>query len=229
MSKLDKGGRTGWVSQYPTESSAGSSNAAGSSSSRPPAITESSNAAAPKYPSGYTPSSSPALSVPAQAQSRPSEGHATAATAQQRTNIPAVNDSTAAPVRQALAATIAPGPLEEQIGVRATPKPTPTPAARVRALHKFEPTEPSELGFEKGDVIKVVDRGYKDWWRGVLRGKTGIFPVNYVVSVFSDPHSECQLELFYRKSSQNRRKPRSSRRHNKKPISLLKLLPLTNC
>ncbi|KAK7041575.1 hypothetical protein VNI00_009162 [Paramarasmius palmivorus] len=51
---------------------------------------------------------------------------------------------------------------------------------RVRALHTFEPSEPGELGFQKGDVIKVVDRGYKDWWRGQLKGRTGIFPVNYV-------------------------------------------------
>ena len=52
---------------------------------------------------------------------------------------------------------------------------------RVRALHTFEPTEPGELAFEKGDIIKVVDRNYKDWWRGQLKGRTGIFPVNYVV------------------------------------------------
>ena len=57
-----------------------------------------------------------------------------------------------------------------------------TIVTRVRALHTFEPTEPGELGFEKGDIIKVVDRGYKDWWRGQLKGRTGIFPVNYVVS-----------------------------------------------
>ncbi|KAJ6552741.1 hypothetical protein B0H19DRAFT_1295038 [Mycena capillaripes] len=62
--------------------------------------------------------------------------------------------------------------------------PTPIPdgaiVTRVRALHPFTPTEAGELGFEKGDVIKVVDRGYRDWWRGQLRGRTGIFPVNYV-------------------------------------------------
>lgn len=61
----------------------------------------------------------------------------------------------------------------------------PAPSAlvtRVRALHSFEPTESGELAFERGDVIRVVDRGYKDWWRGQLRGRTGIFPVNYVVS-----------------------------------------------
>ncbi|KAK7433760.1 hypothetical protein VKT23_020587 [Stygiomarasmius scandens] len=49
----------------------------------------------------------------------------------------------------------------------------------VKALHSFQPTEP-ELPFDKGDIIKVVDRGYRDWWRGQLRGRTGIFPVNYV-------------------------------------------------
>ena len=53
--------------------------------------------------------------------------------------------------------------------------------SRVRALHSFEATEQGELTFEKGDIIKVVDRNYKDWWRGQLRGRTGIFPVNYVV------------------------------------------------
>jgi signal transducing adaptor molecule len=61
----------------------------------------------------------------------------------------------------------------------------PAPSAlvtRVRALHSFEPTEAGELAFERGDIIRVVDRGYKDWWRGQLRGRTGIFPVNYVVS-----------------------------------------------
>lgn len=66
----------------------------------------------------------------------------------------------------------------------ATPAPASTPVVtRVKALHTFEPTEPGELAFEKGDIIKVVDRGYKDWWRGQLKGRTGIFPVNYVVSV----------------------------------------------
>ncbi|KAF5338138.1 hypothetical protein D9611_014551 [Ephemerocybe angulata] len=34
------------------------------------------------------------------------------------------------------------------------------------ALHTFEATEQGELVFEKDDIIKVVDRGYKDWWRG---------------------------------------------------------------
>jgi signal transducing adaptor molecule len=53
----------------------------------------------------------------------------------------------------------------------------------VRALYTFKSTEFGELGFEKGDIIKVVDRRYKDWWRGQLKGRTGVFPVNYVVRI----------------------------------------------
>lgn len=52
---------------------------------------------------------------------------------------------------------------------------------RVRALYTFEATDPEDLGFNKGEVIKVHDKRYKDWWRGELKGRTGIFPVNYVV------------------------------------------------
>jgi signal transducing adaptor molecule len=74
----------------------------------------------------------------------------------------------------------------------ATLKPTPSAVevhtvTRVRALHSFEPTEPSELAFEKGDIIEVVNRDYEDWWKGQLKGRTGIFPVNYVVRLPANP------------------------------------------
>ncbi|KAE9402204.1 hypothetical protein BT96DRAFT_991372 [Gymnopus androsaceus JB14] len=65
---------------------------------------------------------------------------------------------------------------------------------RVRALHAFTPTEPGELGFQAGDIITVVDRGYKDWWRGQLRGRTGIFPVNYVEALPPPDESELARE-----------------------------------
>lgn len=51
---------------------------------------------------------------------------------------------------------------------------------KVRALYDFNATEDGELAFRKGDIIIVVETLYKDWWRGCLRGKEGIFPVNYV-------------------------------------------------
>jgi signal transducing adaptor molecule len=60
---------------------------------------------------------------------------------------------------------------------------------RVRALYDFQPTEAGELAFRKGDVIAVLESVYKDWWKGSLRGQTGIFPLNYVEKL-ADPTSE---------------------------------------
>ena len=77
----------------------------------------------------------------------------------------------------------------------ATPSAEVYGVTRVRALHAFEPTESNELAFEKGDIIKVVNREYKAWWRGQLRGRTGIFPVNYVVRLHP---SSCFLVLNHR-------------------------------
>lgn len=57
---------------------------------------------------------------------------------------------------------------------------TAATVSRVRALYDFSPTEAGELAFKKGDVIAVLESVYKDWWKGSLRGETGIFPLNYV-------------------------------------------------
>ncbi|GHJ83801.1 hypothetical protein NliqN6_0203 [Naganishia liquefaciens] len=65
--------------------------------------------------------------------------------------------------------------------------PTPPPvlpskatAARVRAIYPFTTTERGELSFDKGDVIKVIDRMYDEWYTGAVGGRIGIFPVSYV-------------------------------------------------
>jgi signal transducing adaptor molecule len=47
-------------------------------------------------------------------------------------------------------------------------------ATRVRALYAFVSAEVGELNFERGDVIKVLDRGFKEWWRGACNGKIGV-------------------------------------------------------
>ncbi|KAF9973044.1 ESCRT-0 subunit protein hse1, partial [Modicella reniformis] len=57
------------------------------------------------------------------------------------------------------------------------------PVKRVRALYDFEPTEIGELGFQKDDIIVVLAESYKDWWKGELFGRQGIFPVNYVEEI----------------------------------------------
>lgn len=180
MSMHDKGGRGDW-SQYSLASShkaPSSSTSAAQPSSHTPAQTSAAPAAAepaPKHtaPSqsnhpppvygGYVPSASPAIN--ADTLSMPSS---TTSTTQVTTSSYAAPSPTVSP---------APDP-STQTSADTTPIVT-----RVRALYTFEPTESGELAFEKGDIIKVVDRGYENWWRGQLKGRTGIFPVNYVVSL----------------------------------------------
>lgn len=66
--------------------------------------------------------------------------------------------------------------------------------SRVRALYDFQPSEPGELQFRRGDVIAVLESVYKDWWKGSLRGQTGIFPLNYVEKLPDPTVEELQRE-----------------------------------
>ncbi|MCJ1364443.1 ESCRT-0 subunit protein hse1 [Acarospora aff. strigata] len=71
---------------------------------------------------------------------------------------------------------------------------TAATVSRVRALFDFQPSEPGELQFRKGDVIAVLESVYKDWWKGSLRGQTGIFPLNYVEKLSDPTQEELQRE-----------------------------------
>ncbi|KAK0382813.1 hypothetical protein NLU13_9908 [Sarocladium strictum] len=89
------------------------------------------------------------------------------------------------------------GPSGAQGSSPAPPVPAGTTAAtvsRVRALFDFTPSEPGELEFKRGDVIAVLESVYKDWWRGSLKGKTGIFPLNYVEKLTDPTPDELQRE-----------------------------------
>ena len=118
--------------------------------------------APPTYQSGYVPARTPTP-----------KSHSPV-------NLPTPVPSAAIPATVEATATASVAPVSPVTSVTSVGASSPV-VTRVRALHTFEPTEAGELAFEKGDVIKVVDRGYKDWWRGQLKGRTGIFPVNYVV------------------------------------------------
>ncbi|CAI7638225.1 unnamed protein product [Penicillium pancosmium] len=124
---------------------------------------------------------------------------ALALSVKERKPVPTQATSSAA-AASASTPTPAPAAVAEEPAI---PHPVPpgTSAAtvsRVRALFDFQPSEPGELQFRKGDIIAVLESVYKDWWKGSLRGQTGIFPLNYVEKL-ADPtveelHREAQME-----------------------------------
>ncbi|XP_020508339.2 GRB2-related adapter protein 2a [Labrus bergylta] len=61
------------------------------------------------------------------------------------------------------------------------PLPQRAPSLQVKALYDFRAEEDDELGFCAGDIIEVIDRSDASWWRGRLRGKSGLFPANYTI------------------------------------------------
>lgn len=71
---------------------------------------------------------------------------------------------------------------------------TAATVSRVRALFDFQASDPDELTFKKGDIIAVLESVYKDWWKGLLRGQTGIFPLNYVEKLADPTPEELQRE-----------------------------------
>uniref|UniRef100_A0A8C5B1T7 Rho guanine nucleotide exchange factor 7 n=1 Tax=Gadus morhua TaxID=8049 RepID=A0A8C5B1T7_GADMO len=50
----------------------------------------------------------------------------------------------------------------------------------VKARFNFEQTNEDELTFNKGDIIGVTRQEDGGWWEGMLNGRTGWFPSNYV-------------------------------------------------
>ena len=193
MSMQDRGGRSQW-SQYslaPASSSSSASKPASGSSASPAAAASSSTVPAPnpfaqpKYPGGgYVPARtpSPVAASPQQQRYQPPQSQPPAQSQTPNrvssTISTSVASSSATPAASTTPAAATPAAVADTPSAMAE---NGNIVTRVRALHTFQPTEAGELAFERGDVIKVVDRGYKDWWRGQLKGRTGIFPVNYVV------------------------------------------------
>lgn len=59
----------------------------------------------------------------------------------------------------------------------------PSDICFVRAMYPFSSEEPSSLAFVPGDLIRVLTKLDSGWWDGLLHGRRGWFPSNYVEEV----------------------------------------------
>ncbi|XP_031730606.1 intersectin-1 isoform X1 [Anarrhichthys ocellatus] len=66
-------------------------------------------------------------------------------------------------------------------GKRPSPSPTKLSESGEEyvAMYTYESSEQGDLSFQQGDVV-MVTRKEGDWWTGMVGGKTGVFPSNYV-------------------------------------------------
>uniref|UniRef100_A0A8C7IQD6 Intersectin 1 n=1 Tax=Oncorhynchus kisutch TaxID=8019 RepID=A0A8C7IQD6_ONCKI len=74
------------------------------------------------------------------------------------------------------------GPVRKSMSPPTMKRPTPSPTKTMdpgEAMYTYESNEQGDLTFQQGDVI-VVTKKEGDWWTGVVSGKTGVFPSNYV-------------------------------------------------
>jgi hypothetical protein len=72
-----------------------------------------------------------------------------------------------------------------------------TPAKlRVRTMFDYEVQMDGDLVFKVGDIIEVAQRHDDGWWDGILEGRQGKFPVNFV-TVRPNPLSLCLILSFW--------------------------------
>lgn len=49
-----------------------------------------------------------------------------------------------------------------------------------RAIYSYDATRDDELTFAQGDLITIIHRNDDGWFEGLLDGRRGLFPGNYV-------------------------------------------------
>uniref|UniRef100_A0A8C4GWN3 Intersectin-1 n=1 Tax=Dicentrarchus labrax TaxID=13489 RepID=A0A8C4GWN3_DICLA len=79
-------------------------------------------------------------------------------------------------------------------------KPSESGEAEYVAMYTYESSEQGDLSFQQGDIV-MVTRKEGDWWTGMVGGKTGVFPSNYVKP--RDSASEVRLCSEHKRVDQN--------------------------
>ncbi|CAL7941782.1 unnamed protein product [Xylocopa violacea] len=54
---------------------------------------------------------------------------------------------------------------------------------KARSLYDYDPQDLDELALKEGDILEIIKEHKGGWWQGRLKGKTGLFPSNYVVKI----------------------------------------------
>ncbi|XP_074839464.1 SH3 domain-containing kinase-binding protein 1 isoform X3 [Carettochelys insculpta] len=86
--------------------------------------------------------------------------------------------------------------------IRTTKKGERNRRRRCQVAFSYMPQNEDELELKVGDIIEVVGEVEEGWWEGILNGKTGMFPSNFIkeLSVDSDDVEIAQEEQLIKPS-----------------------------
>ncbi|EIN05024.1 SH3-domain-containing protein [Punctularia strigosozonata HHB-11173 SS5] len=76
-------------------------------------------------------------------------------------------------------------PIASTTSTRSVPQTPTATVVKAKATWGYneDGSEPKDLSFSAGEIIEIVAETNEDWWTGKHRGKTGLFPSNYVVKI----------------------------------------------
>ncbi|KAG0046034.1 hypothetical protein BGZ83_008761 [Gryganskiella cystojenkinii] len=145
-------------------------------------------------PKPYEPVAPPAYSSPQAVAPAPTPAAASAAPASRGgSNVHLHVSPFSTGIAGAIAATAAGAAINAgQSHIASQKKPPPPPVPRrlngpkmAVALYDYDAQQEGDLSFRQDDRIEIVERtpNTEDWWTGKLRGRTGVFPGNYVKEI----------------------------------------------
>lgn len=57
---------------------------------------------------------------------------------------------------------------------------------KCRVIYSYKQDHEDELNLNKGDIVDLIGEEEEGWWRGLLDGKEGVFPSNFVEEIITD-------------------------------------------
>ncbi|GAA6082841.1 CD2-associated protein isoform X1, partial [Tachysurus ichikawai] len=59
-----------------------------------------------------------------------------------------------------------------------------------KVLFEYVPHNEDELELKVGDIIEISEEVEEGWWSGIMNGKTGLFPSNFVKEIETSEDGE---------------------------------------
>ncbi|XP_057275631.1 SH3 domain-containing kinase-binding protein 1 isoform X3 [Pezoporus wallicus] len=91
-------------------------------------------------------------------------------------------------------------PLSETI-IRTNRKGERNRRRRCQVAFSYMPQNEDELELKVGDIIEVVGEVEEGWWEGILNGKTGMFPSNFIKELSDSEDAGIEEQVKPRKSA----------------------------